>query len=556
MAKQDDYDPYLSGDIVQATKARKTSFDQTNSPEYLRAQQATQPAQQAPAGPVGRAAQQITPAASQAPIPSMMSVNPMPSRSTQPQQPASLSSALAVPAERQTSFDQSNSARYLGGGAGQGAAPEARRASNFTGSLSDFPVSPTTPYRGTGVGQGANQIAMRMDNGVPEFSNQQPAREQAASLGNVQVRPAAQQLDPNANSLESLGSARNIGDGVGTFSQGQAGDAALAMGRFDRASQIRQGTRDQQRLDRAIADKYANDHTTVVRDSSRIPTTRVEVRAEERATARDETARQASLDNIGVAQGLRSGTQAQQAGAQQLRQAARLEDIQVRAFAPDATQADRSRYLQASDPAAYLKTQQTNATSALRNEKTQLEIDGIRTDQQQKAADRSVAKESSAATFDQALSSIDKLAGVPGDKNRPEHPGLEKALGMIDAMVPTFPGTDAADFEAGLDTLKAQTFLPQVAALRGTGALSDAEGKKLSDSVGALSTKMSPGAFRSSLKEVRQTLQDAKERSSKGATSNQDTPSAMRRGPAPGQVEQGYQFIGGDPSSPANWKRL
>lgn len=123
MAKQDDYDPYLSGDIVQATKARKTSFDQTNSPEYLRAQQATQPAQQAPAGPVDRAAQQITPAASQAPIPSMMSVNPMPSRSTQPQQPASLSSALAVPAERQTSFDQSNSARYLGGGAGQGAAP-------------------------------------------------------------------------------------------------------------------------------------------------------------------------------------------------------------------------------------------------------------------------------------------------------------------------------------------------------------------------------------------------------------------------------------------------
>lgn len=41
MAKQDDYGPYLSGDIVQATKVRKTSFDQTNSPEYLRAQQAT-----------------------------------------------------------------------------------------------------------------------------------------------------------------------------------------------------------------------------------------------------------------------------------------------------------------------------------------------------------------------------------------------------------------------------------------------------------------------------------------------------------------------------------
>ena len=554
MARRDEYEADLAGDIVQTVRAKQTSFDASNSQQYLRPQQAAQAAQQTPAGPVGRAAQQITPAASQGPAQSLMSINPMPLRSSQSQQAVALSPE--APGGRQTSFDQTNSARYLGGGTGQGPEPEVRRASNFTGSLSDFPVGPTTPFRGTGVGQGANQIAMRMDNGVPEFSNQQPAREQATSLGNAQVRPAVQQLDPNTNSLESLGSVRNIGDGVGTFSQSQAGDAALAMGRFDRASQIRQGTRDQQRLDRAIADKYANDHTTVVRDSSRIPTTRVEVRAEERATARDETARQASLDNIGVAQGLRSGTQAQQAGAQQLRQAARLEDIQVRAFAPDATQADRSRYLQASDPAAYLKAQQTNATSALRNEKTQLEIDGIRTDQQQKAADRSLAKESAAATFDQALSSIDTLAGVPGDKSRPEHPGLKETFGTFNSLMPTRPGSDSADFQARLDTLRAQTFLPQVAALKGTGALSDAEGKKLSDSVGALSTKMSENEFRKSLAEVRQTLQSARERGLKGAVPQQATPATARRAPAAGQVEQGYQFTGGDPASPSSWRKI
>ena len=554
MARQDEYEADLAGDIVQTVRAKQTSFDASNSQQYLRPQQVAQAAQQTPAGPVGRAAQQITPAASPGPAQSLMSIDPMPLRSSQSQQAVALSPE--APGGRQTSFDQTNSARYLGGGVGQGSAPEARRASNFTGSLTDFPVGPTTLFRGTGVGQGTNQIAMRLENGVPEFSNQPPAREQAASLGNIQVRPASQQLDPNANSLESLGTARNIGDGVGTFSQSQAGDAALAMGRFDRASQIRQGTRDQQRLDRAIADKYANDHTTVVRDSSRIPTTRVEVRAEERATARDETARQASLDNIGVAQGLRSGTQAQQAGAQQLRQAARLEDIEVRAFAPDATQADRSRYLQASDPAAYLKAQQTNATSALRNEKTQLEIDGIRTDQQQKAADRSLAKESAAATFDQALSSIDTLAGVPGDKSRPEHPGLKETFGTFNSLMPTRPGSDSADFQARLDTLRAQTFLPQVAALKGTGALSDAEGKKLSDSVGALSTKMSENEFRKSLAEVRQTLQSARERGLKGAVPEQATPSAARRAPAAGQVEQGYQFTGGDPASPSSWRKI
>jgi len=351
MAKQDDYDPYLSGDIVQATKARKTSFDMTNSPEYLRAQQAAQPAQQAAAGPVSRAAQQITPAASQGPIPSMMSINPMPSRSTQAQRATSLSSALpAAPTERQTSFDQTNSARYLGGGAGQGPGPETRRASNFTGSLSDFPVGPTTQYRGTGVGEGANQIAMRLENGVPEFSNQPKAREQATSLGNIAMRPAAQQLDPNANSLESLGTARNIGDGVGSFSQAQAGDAALAMGRWDRASQIRQETLDQQRVNRALANQSSLDNLTIVADSSRIPRNRVEARAADQAAQRDEATKRASLDQVGVARTAQADSALHRATQQDIRRAARLEDIQVRAYSPSATQADRNSLAALLDP--------------------------------------------------------------------------------------------------------------------------------------------------------------------------------------------------------------
>lgn len=351
MARRDEYEADLAGDIVQTVRAKQTSFDASNSQQYLRPQQAAQAAQQTPAGPVSRAAQQITPAASQGPIPSMMSINPMPSRSTQPQQAASLSSALpAAPTERQTSFDQTNSARYLGGGAGQGSAPEPRRASNFTGSLSDFPVGPTTQYRGTGVGEGANQIAMRLENGVPEFSNQPKAREQAASLGNIAVRPAAQQLDPNANSLESHGTARNIGDGVGTFSQGQAGDAALAMGRWDRASQIRQETQDQQRVNRALANQSSLDNLTIVADSSRIPRNRVEARAADQAAQRDEATKRASLDQVGVARTAQADSAAQRAAQQDSRRVARLEDIQARAFAPGATEADIRAYNVARDP--------------------------------------------------------------------------------------------------------------------------------------------------------------------------------------------------------------
>lgn len=145
-----------------------------------------------------------------------------------------------------------------------------------------------------------------------------------------------------------------------------------------------------------------------------------------------------------------------------------------------------------------------------------------------------------------ARSSVDDILGKrqntknPGGANLDEDPGLEKALGFFDAALPTTPGSDAANFEARLDTLKAQTFLPQVQALKGAGALSDAEGKKLSDSIGALSIKMSPEAFRKSLRDVRQTLVAAKER-----TNPSFSVPAQSGAPAVGTVQDGYEFIGG-----------
>jgi hypothetical protein len=70
------------------------------------------------------------------------------------------------------------------------------------------------------------------------------------------------------------------------------------------------------------------------------------------------------------------------------------------------------------------------------------------------------------------------------------------------------PATDAKDFKANLDTFKAQTFVPMVSALKGMGALSDAEGKKLTESVGALDPSMSEGAFAQSLQSITKTLYD------------------------------------------------
>jgi hypothetical protein len=85
------------------------------------------------------------------------------------------------------------------------------------------------------------------------------------------------------------------------------------------------------------------------------------------------------------------------------------------------------------------------------------------------------------------------------------HPGRQMATGKSSFMK-VVPGTDAYDFNAKLDTFKAQTFIPMVSALKGMGALSDAEGKKLQAAVGALDPSMSEEAFVKELEKVAATL--------------------------------------------------
>lgn len=129
-------------------------------------------------------------------------------------------------------------------------------------------------------------------------------------------------------------------------------------------------------------------------------------------------------------------------------------------------------------------------------ETNQVKLDGLRQQQaanQQKVEDAKLAKQQTVQqtydTFNTALDTIRELK---------EAPGLKSAVGMS-SMLPTRPGSDAANFEAKLDTFKAQTFLPMVQSMKGMGALSDAEGKKLTDAVGALDPKMSEKEFTKSL---------------------------------------------------------
>lgn len=129
-------------------------------------------------------------------------------------------------------------------------------------------------------------------------------------------------------------------------------------------------------------------------------------------------------------------------------------------------------------------------------------------DLQIKADEKKAQLESQAqgrvAAFDSALDTLDVLS---------KHPGKKDVVGALTGGVRSMiPGTDAAGFAAQLETFKAQTFIPQVAALKGMGALSDAEGKKLTAAVGALDPKMKTKEFDAQIAKIKADLEAAKQR--------------------------------------------
>jgi len=82
-----------------------------------------------------------------------------------------------------------------------------------------------------------------------------------------------------------------------------------------------------------------------------------------------------------------------------------------------------------------------------------------------------------------------------------KHPGRKAATGASYALG-KIPGTEARGFVAKLDTFKSQMFLPAVKALQGLGALSNAEGMKLTDAIGALNVEMEEKELESEMRRI------------------------------------------------------
>lgn len=162
-----------------------------------------------------------------------------------------------------------------------------------------------------------------------------------------------------------------------------------------------------------------------------------------------------------------------------------------------------------------MEGRQQMATIAQGMQQQSLDIRREAADEKKKAVEQQ--KLGVVASFDSALDTLDTIS---------KHPGKKAAVGFGGAQLSMIPGTDAAGFAAQLETFKAQTFLPQVQALKGMGALSDAEGKKLTAAVGALSQSMKQSEFDAQVGKIKRDLEAAR---SRAGSTMQNAPSA----PAP-----------------------
>ncbi|ENJ4832595.1 phage DNA ejection protein [Klebsiella aerogenes] len=127
-----------------------------------------------------------------------------------------------------------------------------------------------------------------------------------------------------------------------------------------------------------------------------------------------------------------------------------------------------------------------NETNDLKRQELQQKIDSNNQALQQKKNDLNSGYKDSINALTTSMGTLNDILSSPS----------LKSITGIRGAIPNIPGSAAADVQARLDTFKSQAFLSAVAAMKGMGALSDAEGKKLDAAVGSLQNSQSEDAFK------------------------------------------------------------
>tara|TARA_R110000868_G_scaffold80691_2_gene229060 strand:+ start:171 stop:1676 length:1506 start_codon:yes stop_codon:yes gene_type:complete len=120
--------------------------------------------------------------------------------------------------------------------------------------------------------------------------------------------------------------------------------------------------------------------------------------------------------------------------------------------------------------------------------------------------------------FDRAIKTAGGLLTHPGFATGVGMPSINPFDGNLAGFV--VPGSVAADFRTKLTTMKAQVFLPMVQSMKGMGALSNAEGEKLTAAIGNLDPSQSESQFKESVEQIIADLKTYRDRAKQPAAAS------------------------------------
>lgn len=151
---------------------------------------------------------------------------------------------------------------------------------------------------------------------------------------------------------------------------------------------------------------------------------------------------------------------------------------------------------------AAMNAQTNRETNSLKRQELGIKVAEAQTKLNDSIREKVASADSAISTSDNILNSIDRILAVPKGVR-------ESAHGPISSKVPTI-SSDTADYEALLDTLGSQSFLAQISSMKGMGALSDAEGKKLQAGMQNLSLTQSAEQAEKNVREMKKLMLKAR----------------------------------------------